>query len=331
MADAVVNHLSASSPWFAGFLAGDPHFRDFFATLDPSVDTSAVVRPRTSPLSHPFQRGDGSAVHVWTTFSADQVDLDYSNPAVLAAMSRCSSRYVDAGAAAIRLDAIAFVWKDPATSSINLPETHAVVRALRAAIDRRRPGVLLVTETNQPHDQNVSYLAPGEADAVYQFPLPPLVAYAFVAEDARPLVRWLQTLTFPAPPSTYLDVLATHDGIGVRGAEGWLTDDDLNRLLDAAVAAGGVVNTRSTAGGDVPYELAVSWYALMGAGFDEATAIARHLASHAIAPCVARPSAAVPQLVVRRRQRRPDVRGHRPRPRPQPTATPPRRPRRGVA
>ena len=225
-------------------------------------------------------------MHVWTTFSADQVDLDYRNPAVLAAMSEVIGRFVDAGAAAVRLDAIAFVWKDPATSSVNQAGTHEVVRALRADIDRRRPGVLVVTETNLPHDQNVSYLAPGEADAVYQFPLPPLVAHAFVAEDASALVRWLQALTFPEPPATYLDVLATHDGIGVRGAEGWLDDVGLQRLLDATAAAGGVVNRRTTVDGDVPYELAVSWFALLGAGFDEATAIDRHLASHAIALAV---------------------------------------------
>ena len=286
MADAVVNHLSATSPWFVRYLAGDPRFADFFATLDPSVDASAVVRPRTSPLSHAFPRSDGTSVHVWTTFSADQVDLDYRNPAVLAAMSEVIGRFVDAGAAAVRLDAIAFVWKDPATSSVNQAGTHEVVRALRADIDRRRPGVLVVTETNLPHDQNVSYLAPGEADAVYQFPLPPLVAHAFVAEDAGALVRWLQALTFPEPPATYLDVLATHDGIGVRGAEGWLDDVGLQRLLDATAAAGGVVNRRTTVDGDVPYELAVSWFALLGAGFDEATAIDRHLASHAIALAV---------------------------------------------
>ena len=118
-------------------------------------------------------------------------------------MSEVIGRFVDAGAAAVRLDAIAFVWKDPATSSVNQAGTHEVVRALRADIDRRRPGVLVVTETNLPHDQNVSYLAPGEADAVYQFPLPPLVAHAFVAEDAGALVRWLQALTFPSrPPPT---------------------------------------------------------------------------------------------------------------------------------
>jgi glucosylglycerate phosphorylase len=154
---------------------------------------------------------------------------------------------------------------------------------LREAIDRSRSGVLLVTETNLPHADNVSYLAPGEADAVYQFPLPPLVAHAFVAADARPLVRWLRALDFPRPPATYLNVLATHDGIGLRGAEGWLDDAGRRALVAATTAAGGVVNARSTADGDVPYELAVSWIDLLGHDVAEGAAIARHLASHAIA------------------------------------------------
>ena len=184
MADAVVNHLSAASPWFERFLAGDPRFADFFATLDPSVDASAVVRPRTSPLSHAFRRRDGATVHVWTTFSADQVDLDYRNPAVLAAMSEVIGRFVDAGAAAVRLDAIAFVWKDPATSSVNQAGTHEVVRALRAGIDRRRPGRAgRHRDEPAPRPERVVPRSRAEADAVYQFPLPPLVAHAFVAED----------------------------------------------------------------------------------------------------------------------------------------------------
>lgn len=286
MADAVVNHLSTSSPWFRGFLDGEPYYSRFFATLDPGTDVTAVVRPRTSPLSHPFARADGSTVHVWTTFSADQADLDYSNPAVLAAMTAVLERYVSAGAAAIRLDAIAFVGKDPATASVNRPGAHDVVRSFRAGINRIGADVMLVTETNLPHDENVSYLAPGEADAVYQFPLPPLVAYAILSGDVGPLVSWLTSLAFPTPPATYLNVLATHDGIGLRGAEGLLPPAALDRLIDATNDAGGVVNVRSSASGPVPYELAVSWFDLMAAGVDETVARRRHLAAHAIALAV---------------------------------------------
>lgn len=287
MADAVVNHLSVRSPWFRAYLDRVAPFDRFFATLDPTIDASVVSRPRTSPLTHNFQRADGTVAHVWTTFSADQVDLDYGNHDVLAAMTDVVLRYARRGATAIRLDAIGFVGKDPVTSSLNRPEAHAVVRAFRTALDVEAPDVLLITETNVPHDENVAYLAPGEADAVYQFALPPLVAYTVLASDARPLCRWLGSVEFPPPPKFFLNFLASHDGIGLRPAEGILVNEQVQLLVDATIDAGGVVNHRTAADGcEQPYELAVSWFSLMSAGCTQDDAIARHLAAHAIALAV---------------------------------------------
>lgn len=288
MADAVVNHVSAQGRWFRWFLAGEAPYDRFFVRLPADVDTSAVVRPRTSPLAHPFRTDDGRVERVWTTFSADQVDLDFRTPEVLLAVVEAVLRYVAHGARAVRLDAIAFVWKDPATPSIHLPEAHAIVQLLRACLDEVAPGVVLVTETNVPHAENVAYLGdpPGtpEADAVYQFPLAPLVLHAAVTGSTGPLVRWLQALASPPAGRTFLNFLASHDGIGVRPVEGLIDDAGLDALVAATTAAGGVVNQRTAGGVARPYELAVSWFALMSAGgFDEATAIRRHLATHAVA------------------------------------------------
>ncbi|MFT3851134.1 MAG: alpha-amylase family glycosyl hydrolase [Ilumatobacteraceae bacterium] len=292
MADAVVNHVSAQGRWFRWFLAGEAPYDRFFVRLPAHVDTSAVVRPRTSPLAHPFQTDDGHVERVWTTFSADQVDLDFRTPEVLLAIVEAVLRYVAHGARAVRLDAIAFVWKDPATPSIHLPEAHAIVQLLRACLDEVAPDVVLVTETNVPHAENVAYFgdppdAP-EADAVYQFPLAPLVLHAAVTGSTRPLVRWLQALAPPPAGRTFLNFLASHDGIGVRPVEGLIDGAGLDALVAATKAAGGVVNQRTADGVARPYELAVSWFALMSAGAaaggsDEATAIRRHLATHAVA------------------------------------------------
>lgn len=285
VADFVVNHLSAGSEWFRRFLAGDAEFARFFVTLPPGTDTSAVVRPRTTPLSHRFESAAGP-VDVWTTFSADQVDLDYTNPAVLAAMDGVLERYVDAGAGAVRLDAVAFLAKDPSGPSIHLSRTHAIVAHWRRLLDEIAPDVVLVTETNVPHAENVTYFGTAEqpeADAVYQFALAPLVAFAVRTGDTAPLVAWAGS-TEPAPPGkTFLNVLASHDGIGLRPAEGLLTDAQISRLCDDATRAGGVVNKRGMAGCEVPYELAISWFALMAGDVDEDEAIARHIAAHAVA------------------------------------------------
>jgi len=293
MADAVVNHVSVHSAWFRAFLAGEAPYDRYFATLDPAVDASAVTRARSSPLSHPFVRPDGRVAHVWTTFSADQADVDYTEPAVVAAMTDMVLRYARHGAAAIRLDAVGFVGKDPATSSLNLPAAHAVVAAFRRALDTVAPDVLLITETNVPQHENVAYLAPGEADAVYQFALPPLVAHAVLAADTGVLAGWLDTLVFPAPPKTFLNFLASHDGVGLRPVEGLLDDRQVRVLMDATVGVGGVVNERTDVDGNSrPYELAVSWFSLMSAGsraarpVDSASTVARHLAAHAIALAV---------------------------------------------
>jgi glycosidase len=290
MADAVVNHVSAQGMWFRHFLAGDAPYDRFFVRLPDGVDTSAVVRPRTSPLAHEFVADDGRVERVWTTFSADQVDVDFACPDVLLAIVEAVLRYVAHGARAVRLDAIAFVWKDPATPSIHLPEAHAIVQLLRACLDRVAPDVVLVTETNVPHAENVAYFghppdAP-EADGVYQFALAPLVLHAAVTGSSAALTRWLRELQPPPPQRWFLDFLASHDGIGLRPVEGLVDDAGLAALVDAAQAAGGVVNERRV-GDDVrPYELAVSWFALMSVGVDEDTAIRRHLATHAVALAV---------------------------------------------
>ena len=290
MADAVVNHVSAHSPWFQAYLAGDPAFAGFFAELPEGTAHDAVIRPRTSPLAHRFTRPDGSTLEVWTTFSADQVDLDFAEPRVLVAVAEMLARYLAHGAVAIRLDAIAFVWKDPATASMSLPQTHRIVQVLRAVVDAIRPGTMLLTETNVAHAENVSYFGPGrgvrggmpEASAVYQFALPPLVLHALLAGDAAPLTGWARALEPPPEGCTFANMLATHDGIGVRGAEGWLSEEQLAGLVAATERAGGVVNRRQTASGDRPYELAVAWWATMGEGVLAEQALARHLAAHTI-------------------------------------------------
>lgn len=289
MADAVVNHLSASSTWFLGYLDGLPGRRGFFRTLDPATDTHAVVRARTSPLSHRFRRADGSSVDVWTTFSADQVDLDYGNPAVTVAMTEAILELVAHGAAAVRLDAIAFVWKDPETASMSLPQAHALVRLWRACIDEIAPGVTLITETNVGDAENRSYFGgpDAEASAVYRFALPPLVLHALITGDATVLGRWARAQP-PVPPGcTFANILATHDGIGLRGAEGWLDAAAIGTIVDATEAAGGIVNRRATPQGSTPYELAVAWWSVVAHGHDTAAALARLHAGYAL--CLALP------------------------------------------
>ena len=291
MFDAVINHMSAESPWFQWFLADDPEYHRLFRTSDPAIDHRQVVRPRTHPLLTPFTKPNGETIHVWTTFSPDQVDLDYAEPAVLLRMLEVLLDYCRRGAAAIRLDAIGFLWKDEATSSIHLPQTHQLIQLIRSCIDEVAPGTILISETNVPHDENVSYLGGNAAEnftpevhAVYQFPLAPLVAHAAITGDTAVLETWAAGIDqHVGAGRSFLNFLACHDGIGVRPAEGLLDTDQLDVLIAACRATGGHVNERTlTDGSTAPYELNTTWFELLAAGTTEATAIQRHLATHAV-------------------------------------------------
>ena len=262
MYDAVINHISVQSSWFQAFLQDDPAYADHFIVIEPGTDLSMVTRPRALPLLTPVQTPSGEKL-VWTTFSADQVDLNFANPEVLLAIVEVLLLYVKKGAELIRLDAIAYLYKIVGTSCIHLEQTHRVVRLLRAVLDAVAPHVLLVTETNVPHEENVSYFGDGadEAQMVYQFSLAPLVLDAFHSGDARHLLRWAAGLQTPSETTTFFNFTASHDGIGVRPAEGILDAAALQRLVEKAQAHGGYVSFKANADGtQSPYELNISYF-----------------------------------------------------------------------
>ena len=284
MFDLVLNHCSQHSAWFQAYLKGTAPYDNYFIDVDPSTDLSAVTRPRSLPLLTPFDTA-GCRKHVWTTFSADQVDLNYAEPRVLLEMLDVLLLYARHGARIVRLDAIAYLWKQIGTSCIHLPQTHAVVQLLRAVLDAAAPGVLVLTETNVPHKENVSYFGRGdEAHIVYQFSLPPLLLDAYLAEDAGPLNNWLHSLEPAAPGTTYLNFTASHDGVGVRPLEGLLSSERFGNLIAAIRDRGGQVSTRrNPAGEDVPYELNISYFSALGApGEEQALHVGRFLASQAL-------------------------------------------------
>jgi hypothetical protein len=285
MLDAVVNHASTQGKWFEQWRTGIPPFDEFFRTEDPDADLSGVVRARQHPLLTKFDTAQGER-WVWTTFSQDQADLDYRNPEVALAMTEVILTYAQHGATAIRLDAVGFLWKEVGTASIHLENTHLVVQLLRATLDATYPGVLLVSETNVPHTENVSYLgseSTREADMVYQFPLPPLTLHAFATGDATALKVWLGTIDDIPPTTTYFNFLASHDGVGLRPLEGLVDESEVEILVDVCVANGGLVTYRSDDDGTaVAYELNGTWFDLIRGTSVDAEALQRHIASHGL-------------------------------------------------
>ena len=292
MFDFVANHISQHSAWFAAFRRGEMLYSDYFITVDPTADLSQVVRPRVLPLLTPVETAHGLH-HVWTTFSADQIDLNYANPQMFLEMTDVLLHYVAQGAEIIRLDAIAYLWKETGTPCIHLPQAHAVVKLWRAVLDAVAPHVLLITETNVPHAENISYFgAPlaetgstDEAQMVYNFSLAPLTLHTLLTGDATILSRWAAGLKPPAPGATFFNFIASHDGIGVLPARGLLDAAQVQALAERTLAHGGQVSHKANADGSTSvYELNVTLYDFLNdpARPDPAVDVRRFLASQAI-------------------------------------------------
>ena len=284
MFDLVINHCSRESLWFVDFIGGRDPGRNYFITLPEESDTSAVVRPRSTPLVSAVHTYGGIR-HVWNTFSEDQIDLDFTNPEVLREFIDILFFYVARGARLIRLDAVAFLWKRLGTNCMSLPETHAVVRVLRLLLEYARSRVRLITETNVPHAENLSYFGSGdEAHMIYQFSLSPLLLYSYVFGDSSYLTDWAARLAPPPDGSTYVNFLGSHDGIGLRPLEGLVPEGEVARLVDRMHERGGFVTLRQASrreSGDElrPYEINIAPFSVFGGRVEDLPA---YLAAHTL-------------------------------------------------
>lgn len=287
MFDFVCNHISAQSEWFQGYLNGNKKYQDFFISVDPKTDLSAVTRPRALPLLTPFTLAEGAQQYIWTTFSADQIDLNFANPQVLLAMVDVLIHYLQQGADYVRLDAVGYMWKTIGTSCIHLEKTHLLVKLFRALVDEIAPGTVLITETNVPHNDNVAYLGNGhdEAQMVYQFPLPPLVLHAIHSGSAQVLSRWANTLSeSDNPDTTWFNFLASHDGIGLNPLRGILPEEEILQLVDHLEQEGALVSWKYNPDGTrSPYEINVTYMdALSQRNSSDEQRLARFILAHAI-------------------------------------------------
>ena len=287
MYDFVANHISQHSDWFKAYLCGDEQYKNYFIEEDSDFNDSLVVRPRTSPLFHPFMTKNGER-KVWTTFSDDQIDLNVKHFPVLLEMIDILLMYAHRGATSIRLDAIGFLWKESATSCIHLDETHEIIKLWRTILDDFKPNLQIITETNVPHKENISYFGNGqnEAHQVYQFTLPPLVLHSFTTHNSKKISEWAKTIPVLGDRATFFNFLSSHDGIGLRPVEGLLTKEEIQGLVDKVLENGGKVNYKNNIDGtQSPYELNVNYQdALLNLSEDttDELQIAKIVAAHAI-------------------------------------------------
>lgn len=261
MSDLVINHMSARSRWFENFKKRVDPGKDYFFEASPGDDLSAVVRPRTSPLLSAVQTEDGER-YVWCTFSEDQVDLNFANPQVLNEFVGIIRYYLERGITYFRMDAVAFLWKEVGTPSIHLQQTHELIKILRLLIEHHTPQSVVITETNVPNRENLTYLGnANEAHVIYNFSLPPLLINTLVTGSCRHLKTWLMSMPPAQMGTTYLNFIASHDGVGLRPTDGLLGEDEKQRLINTMESFGGKVSYRRTPEGkDQPYEMNIALF-----------------------------------------------------------------------
>ncbi len=261
MADLVINHISSKSLWLEQYKKQEKPGTDYFIEVDPNTDLSQVVRPRSSSLLAEIDTVEGKK-HLWATFSHDQIDLNFANPDVLIEFIKIILFYVQKGAKYVRLDAVGFLWKEIGTSCIHLPQTHAIVRIIREILQMVDRDIALITETNVPNKENLSYFGNrDEAHMIYNFSLPPLLVNALIQGKSEHLKTWMMSMP-PAPMGcAYFNFTASHDGIGVRPAEGLLGEKEYHQLLETMEKFGGRISMRSKADGTKsPYEINISLF-----------------------------------------------------------------------
>ena len=293
MFDGVINHVSSKSRWFQEFLNGNNYYREFFiaytswANLTPE-QREIIFRPRTSDILTRFQTINGG-MHVWTTFSQDQIDLNYKNPQVLMRVLDVLLTYVRRGADIIRLDAVTYIWSEPGTRCVHLDQTHEIVKLFHDILEAVAPTVAMITETNVPHEENISYFGNGrdEAQMVYNFALPPLVLHAFYREDASALAGWAADLTKPSMYTNFFNFLDSHDGVGLMAVKNILPQEEIDFIIEKAKENGALISYKTGENGhDIPYEINTTWFsALNRDDSDESDELQmkRFIASRAVA------------------------------------------------
>jgi len=270
MFDAVINHVSSRSRWFQKFLDGVARYQDFFISYDSHEELapherSILFRPRSTDILTKFQALDGDK-YVWSTFSKDQVDLNYSNPEVLMRVIEILLFYVRKGADIIRLDAVTYFWVAPGTPCANLEETHVIVKIFHEILSLVAPHVAIITETNVPHKENIAYFGKenDEAHMVYNFALPPLVLNTFYTGDTTRLSEWAANLEPVSELTTFFNFLDSHDGVGVMAVKNILSDEEINFLVQRAREHGAHISYKTDKEGEEsPYEINITWFSAL--------------------------------------------------------------------
>jgi sucrose phosphorylase len=288
MVDVIVNHVSSRSPQYTDWLAhgSTSRYADMFLTLDKvfpegasEADLLRLYRPRPGLPFTAVAMGDGTRRLVWTTFTPHQVDIDVHSESGRAYLLSVLDRLADAGAAAVRLDAVGYAVKTAGTSSFMTRHTFDFIDQLTGWCRER--GLEVLVEVHSFYQRQVEIAR--QVDLVYDFALPPLVLHGLITGDAEPLHDWLRVR-----PRNAVTVLDTHDGIGVidvgadpddRSRAGLLSPKQIDDLVESIHRNSGETSRQATgaAASNVDlYQVNCTFYDALGRD-DDAYLLARAL------------------------------------------------------
>ncbi len=267
MSDLILNHVSSSHKWVQEFIQSKEPGSNYILSPEKIIGWEKVIRPRNSALFITLSTKEG-VKNAWTTFGADQIDLNWQNPSILVEFLKLIALYLRNGITWLRLDAVAFIWKEKNTSCLHRQQVHQIVKFLRYLLEELLPNPVIITETNVPESENLSYLRSGdEAHLAYNFPLPPLLLEALISNKADLLNKWLSNWPIFPPKTSFLNFTASHDGVGLRALEGLMDKERFHSLLVNCEKRGGLISHRRMENGeDTPYELNISWWSAMADG-----------------------------------------------------------------
>ncbi|MDI6745518.1 MAG: maltose alpha-D-glucosyltransferase [Rhodocyclaceae bacterium] len=193
--ELVINHTSDQHPWFQAARRAPPGSkkRDFYVWSDSDKKFPETRIIFTDTEKSNWAWDEVAQAYYWHRFFSHQPDLNHNNPEVVKAVIRVMRFWLDCGVDGLRLDAIPYLCVSEGTSNENLPETHAVIRQMRAVIDARYKNRMLLAEANQWPEDVREYFGDGdECHVAYNFPLMPRMFMAVAQEDRHPIVDILR-------------------------------------------------------------------------------------------------------------------------------------------
>lgn len=233
--ELVINHTSDQHPWFQKARSAPPGSpeRDYYVWSDDDQKYSGTRIIFLDTEKSNWSWDAEAKAYYWHRFYSHQPDLNFDNPAVLDAVLDVMCYWLDMGVDGLRLDAVPYLVEREGTNNENLPETHAILKRIRAEVDAKYPGRLLLAEANQWPEDTQEYFGDGdECHMAFHFPLMPRMYMALAQEDRFPITDILRQTPVIPENCQWAIFLRNHDELTLE----MVTDKERDYLWEQYAA-----------------------------------------------------------------------------------------------